>query len=150
VNKVFLREHPVEVFRYVAKKRRTTFREICHDLPEYNREELEGYLQELLDAGLIKTVESWAQMEDFRHYYVSADGLGAARQLGFEPERESYPIVWITFLASVIYFIAIPISPVLSFQLDGWTIFLIVLLLLSSTVLFLHYKSIYKEWRETR
>jgi hypothetical protein len=70
-----------EVFKTIVEKRSLLFKEILASLDKKDgkRKELEDAVEALKGAELIK--ERSSPVQDFNSYYVTADGLTAAREL---------------------------------------------------------------------
>ena len=64
----------------VAEKRTPRFKDLDESV-DLEREEIRKSLSELEEAGLVKSQESPGDVEDFKVYYPSADGLTAEQEL---------------------------------------------------------------------
>jgi hypothetical protein len=139
----------VDIFKFVSKNRHTRFKDICEEFPHMSREDVKDYLDELVEAGLIKFhPPTYAGMEDFNYYFLAAEGYKAGRQLGFIAERESPAPAWFTAIACGAWVIAVIFNPHLNWRWDAFTIVLIIVFILASMALFSHYKSKWKEGKE--
>lgn len=77
---LFADEPTLRVFETIAKRRRLVFKDLCEYLI-LDSDRISSSLQVLMEAGLIKSVDAPAGIEDFKHYYISAEGLRAERLL---------------------------------------------------------------------
>lgn len=75
------------VFKVILKNRSALFREVVSSIgknPEdiSDRREVEAAVERLKNAELIK--ERTHEIEDFKSYYVTSDGLGVERRLRYD------------------------------------------------------------------
>jgi hypothetical protein len=73
-----------QVFTEIAKNRSASFKDIRDSVAKQNerqpdRKEIESAVKKLIDVSLVK--ERPAEVDDFRTYSVTADGLGVERKL---------------------------------------------------------------------